>query len=554
MLFLLALLSSTQNNLARAQDDPPYSLFSYPFFLSRSPIPPQQDGPSEQGVMCRPGMSFAVQQTDLLYVSDMCGSGSTIRKVTWDGIKTIAGSSSMTGYEDGSGAEARFGGLSQGNQLVNGLSLADNMLFLADTVNNVIRSVDPTTGTTGTFISPESKLDGLSLSFPSTVAQYDRTGSNTDLFISDTGNNRLLFTPIEFVVTPPLTLALKSFQPGSLSISKNQKKLYFISRMDTINGLHLEENSNWTIGNSSCTGYISALHLSADESKVMYFGRQNSVTGIYSLPAAYSDDVDSLCGTLEYAWPYEDTVRSMFSRSPVSYYAVTNYAVYIISNRDLIFTDPSVLDDRSLVQIGFPVAPLPIVKVEGGQPSEEQACLMSAFYEKMMDDIASAFDTTNYYIQFPPISDRSLLVSGTQDVQDWCEMLEDYQRSEDGTVLIMNIYGPNGKSYSNNLNALRSSKWKASKKYLEDLYYDDLIPGGNTLPLFPFCLLSCEGSSCFSYSVSGIHYCGRFGCDRFCVAGIICASTMGLTLIALIILAIISPVNVFYAVFMFPIM
>lgn len=547
VLFFTSAESTTLAELSPSGDG---KYYFYTLFDSGALVPPQKDGASGVGVMCRPGSQMAVWSTDQLFFSDMCGSGSAIRLVNWDGIHTIAGSGVESGYIDGNSSDARFSGFSQGSQLANGLCLAKNDVFFADTGNNVIRRVSPTTGETTTYISKVSQLEGLSLSYPASVSPYQHFSNSTNLFISDTGNKRILFSPIEDKAVPPLTLAKEGFQPGLISVSSNLEALFYVRNMDMIDGLQLETNVAWVIGNSTCTGYVSSLALTDSNTQLLFFGKQNSVTGVYSFSTNLTKSTDANetsqndCGQLQFTWPYTEPVRAIAARNSYSYYLLTNNAVYISSEKELYFPPANATQNRTNVLIGFPVPALPV----------DSDCLMSVFYSELMSDITESFGAKDYYIQFPPPSDRSLLVNGTMNVSTWCEMLGEYEKSNDGTVLILSLYGPRNWTKTEILDTIRESHFSNARDYLDKLHESGLGPMGPEGSQYPFCLLPCEDNTCLNYSVSGQYYCTfRSGCDRFCIAGIISGGSMGLTLIALIVLVILIPSNLFNAFFMVPI-
>lgn len=549
LIFSSALPTELLDISASPSSEAPKNYF-YVLFKSKALVPPQTDGKSGTGVMCRPGSQVAVMSTDQLILSDMCGGGSAIRLVNWDGIHTIAGSGTESGYVDGNRTEARFGSFSQGSQQANGLCLVGNLIFFADTSNNVIRRVSPETGATNTYISQVSQLEGLSLSYPGSVSPYQHFSNSTNLFISDTGNMRILFSPIVDEAIPPLTLVRQGFQPGVITVSSNLESLFYVMNMDEISGLQLETNNPWSIGQSNCSGYISSLALSDNNSQLLFFGEQNSVTGVYTFSTNSTvsinpkPSIEQTCGELQFTWPYTENARSIAARNAYSYYIVTNTAVYIASERELYFPPINATDNRTNVLIGYPVPALPV----------ESDCLMSAFYAALMEDIEESFETTNYYIQFAPYTDRSLLVNGTMNVSNWCEMLREYEKSKDGTVLIMNVYGPLNWTSTKILDNIRKSGFSNARDYLDTLYKSgegSIAPDGSQ---YPFCLLPCDGDACINYSVSGQYYCTfRAGCDRFCIAGIISGGSMGITLIALVVLVILIPSNLFNAFFMVPI-
>lgn len=523
----------------------------YPFFESGTYEALQTDGANATGVMCRPGGSMAVLSMDNIVISDMCGGGSAIRAINASGIHMIAGSYTDLGYVDGNATAARFEGYAQGSRLVNGVCAVNGTIYLADSRNNVIRAIDASTGETSTFISQSSKLSGTPLNRPTFVAPYSRSSTVVDLFVSDTANQRILFTPIQTTVTPPLTLVKDGFQSGAMSVSDNLTSLYFISNTDVINGLLLEQNTEWEIGDASCTGYSSSLYFSPYSNELYFFGEQDSVLGIYTLSASSTASTSTSCGTLLFEWPYDSMIRSFGFRNNYSYYALTDSSLYIVSTKNLIFPPLDALDGRVHVRVGYPTVALPL----------DDACYMSEFFASLRADytdaVAKANASATYYTQFAPIDDVTLLVENTVNVSDWCDMInpDDFILGSSGGILVLDFYGPVGWSYSKVRSTFVGSALTNTKATLADFKANG-ITNANGDELGTFCLLACEGDECLTATTTTCASKpdnGGDGCDGVCVGGIVSAVVMGVTLTILVVLAFLSPANIFNAVFMVPI-
>jgi cysteine-rich repeat protein len=109
-----------------------------------------------------------------------------IRRLTLaDGtVTTVAGTTGQPGLQNGAAAEARF-------SQPRGLAVAGNTLFLADSANNVVRSIDLSSGTvatvagSGTLGSANGALASAQFAYPRLVAAR----SSTELFVMDSATS-----------------------------------------------------------------------------------------------------------------------------------------------------------------------------------------------------------------------------------------------------------------------------------------------------------------------------------------------------------------------------
>ncbi len=108
---------------------------------------------------------------------------------TWT-ISTIANDDGTAGFADGTAATARF-------RAPSGLYLdaATHVLYIADTGNHAIRTLDLASGTVATVVNAGHSLGFSGDGGPATTALLFEpsaiTRCGTDLFIADTGNNRV---------------------------------------------------------------------------------------------------------------------------------------------------------------------------------------------------------------------------------------------------------------------------------------------------------------------------------------------------------------------------
>ncbi len=166
------------------------------------------DGPRLSAELAQP--SGITHDGESLYWVD--SEGSAVRRMPFAGdnvVATIAGPHDVPnalfdfGDVDGKGTKARL-------QHPLGIVYHDGVLYVADTYNHKIKTVDPVTGETATWLGTGESGNGLEpvqLSEPAGLAV-----SGNRLFIADTNNHRILVADLdtksvsEFVVdglTPP---------------------------------------------------------------------------------------------------------------------------------------------------------------------------------------------------------------------------------------------------------------------------------------------------------------------------------------------------------------
>jgi DNA-binding beta-propeller fold protein YncE len=128
----------------------------------------------------------------VLYVAD--SEASSIRTVELGdkGVTvTLAGSGDLFGFgtTDAEGPAARF-------QHPLGVALAGDTLFVADTFNNLIRTIDPKTGATKTWLGTGKNDPGT----PQMIGLYEPGGLSAigdTLYIADTNHHRILAVDIK---------------------------------------------------------------------------------------------------------------------------------------------------------------------------------------------------------------------------------------------------------------------------------------------------------------------------------------------------------------------
>ena len=176
-----------------------------------------------------------------LYVAD--SNNHLIRKIVLatTSVSTVAGNPGVHGRTDGVGAAANF-------YLPYGITMYGTRLFVADTVNNTIRSIDLTSGTVSTLAGTAGKngsYDGIgtgaALFYPDGMAT-----DGTSLYVADTGNHTIRKIDIESAEVT--TLAGVVGAHGTTDAAARLSK-FFAPHGVALNGtdLYLADTNNHTI-------------------------------------------------------------------------------------------------------------------------------------------------------------------------------------------------------------------------------------------------------------------------------------------------------------------
>lgn len=141
-------------------------------------------------------VGIAVDGSDVLYVTD--AGAHTIRRVTTAGVvTTLAGGAGSSGLVDANGTSARF------NAPYGVVAEADGTLYVADTLNTVVRKVTPA-GDVSTLASLANvPAPGVAVAAPTGIG-HDGSGL---LYVTDANNHRVLSVTAAGVVTPVLGAA-----------------------------------------------------------------------------------------------------------------------------------------------------------------------------------------------------------------------------------------------------------------------------------------------------------------------------------------------------------
>lgn len=545
---LLLLLALHGSSTVRADGGLPEDILStvqhvngsyyYKVFESASNVYTLVDGKSGVGVFRKPGVIGAVVDNGIVF-SDM-GGGSAIRVINTSGLWTIAGGlgGDETGYVDGTATEARFSGISNGLQRINSVISANGAYYLADTLNNAVRVIQADNGTTTTLIGSSV------LSQPTYLSTYS-SGSLTDIYISDTVKGVIRFaqlsssTTVSTLFQLPVEASGEGLQPGPLVISKDNSTIFFINNLTSALFASSRDGLNeaWQLGRQDCLNYGSSLTLSNDASELLFIN--STGTGVYSISTtAAKGAAAELCPTLKFSWDtsvLSDPMVFLLARSTESWYVLTEKSLFIVSSVP-IDVDPTY--NRTLGIAAFPADAFP----------QNNSCLMSNIYNVLRQDMAAAYDSTNYNSVFlkTPLNTTVVYVAGSTNMAAWCGNVTS-DVSNDKTIDIFDLWGPEGLASSATQAALAASPWTNTRAYL-----DTLTTAG--WDLGPFCFYNC-GNECKTMTASTdlCYEASKTSCDDVCRGAIAASVVMGATALVLIVLVIISPANLFTALVMVPV-
>jgi hypothetical protein len=150
--------------------------------------------PLDDAVLDLPS-SLAFGDDGTLYFSDQANQ--VVRKVTpWGTVEVVAGEPLVAGYDGDGGpaTEAHLHGFEeQQSDPASKLALAGHTLYVADTVNHVVRTIDLDTGTIDGFAGDHAEgyagdggiATGATLNTPRDVA----VGVDGEVYVADTGNH-----------------------------------------------------------------------------------------------------------------------------------------------------------------------------------------------------------------------------------------------------------------------------------------------------------------------------------------------------------------------------
>jgi sugar lactone lactonase YvrE len=196
-------------------------------------------------------MGVAVDASGNVYVADT--GNATIRRLSSGVVSTLAGTAGSTGSVDGTGAAARFAEPT-------GLAVAGTTLFVADTLNQVIRTVNAAglvttvAGTAGSF--GDSNALGILASFYNPMGLALDASSN--LYVADSLNNLVrTMTPQTAVTNYAGVAGAPTWLDGTgVAVRFNNPTGIAISETNTI---YVADASNNVIRQLSAAGVSSTL-------------------------------------------------------------------------------------------------------------------------------------------------------------------------------------------------------------------------------------------------------------------------------------------------------
>ncbi|RNF09977.1 flagellum-adhesion glycoprotein [Trypanosoma rangeli] len=561
-LFVALLLTAVWAACPAAAEDPPSQSWTiYNFFKSRLCIgcsQGQTDGPSDVGILSTAAGGFLGPGSHSLLLCDVGGGGSTVRLVNRSGIYTIAGDRAKRGKKDGPAAEALF-------NMPSSVVYEGGALYVADSSNDAIRRVAE--GNVDNFIS-------AGLHSPSYILPYRRSESTHDLFVSDTGNSRIIFAPL--LESTFITRFVAGFQPGVLQISESKQLMFAIASSTRIKAIQMDDvnasASTWYIGDVNCVGYLSALMLTADETELYYYGNRDGKKYIFSISTtAEKEKAPTLCPQVVMEWT-EDNVQSLVRVNQHEFYVVTTSNVYRV--RDTSFTPtptpivtptptpivtPTIPITPTVPPIPTPtitLTPTPTITISQYRGNTVTAFpavslplankkLMAELHAWMMKDVGIAFNSTDFIAVFPPKGKFD--VPGNVNVSTWTNLTT--QLNFDGTIAIMEYYTPYGMSSEEGEQRLFASPWYWTIKFLNSIKQE--VPG---IHVEEFCMLNCvEQCETITFDrTQCVGYVKPTGCNDVCVGAAVSSAVLGTTGVVLLALMIGSPANALSAVLLVP--
>ncbi|KAK7194638.1 flagellar glycoprotein-like protein [Novymonas esmeraldas] len=521
-------------------------------FTSAGGVP--VDGPSGKGSFGVVGYGGAIVNGGVVF-SDMGGSGSAIRSISKDGVlSTIAGSLAGRGYVDGPPNVAMFRGTPLGNDRANALAFGNGGYYLTDTGNNALRFTNATTLITTTNITSQF------LNAPNSLALFSTDGQ-TSVFISDTGNQRVMYIPS---LNGPLTQVPQfttgtGFEPGSIAVFPALSRTFIVDRTMQIYCWYYaqSDSSSWTVSTPPITNFGRILSQNSIGTQLLYI--TGSGTTIASLDATASATASPLL-VPQTVIDFDRTaiggdVRLFFQRTPTSWYILSETKFLIVSTVPFPPPDSSSSSSSSSgsssgsssSSSGFAERYLGIAAFPTNAFPTSDACLMSQVYYWMRMDAAEAYSTTDYVNEFlePPANTTVALVDGVHNVSAWCGNITT-DRSNDGTIRILDFWGPRGYNRWYTQDHLVNSNWTHTRAFLAGLQ-------SNGWDLGAFCFINCT-TTCKTISApkcptNG----GEPACDGVCKGAIASSVVMAAAGLVLLVLMIVSPANIFTAVVMVPI-
>ncbi|AAZ13166.1 flagellum-adhesion glycoprotein [Trypanosoma brucei brucei TREU927] len=486
----------------------------------------QADGINGTGRLFKAVGGFFKNKSFPLLLCDVGGGGSTVRLVNKTGIYTVAGNLAKRGDEVGPLEVARF------NHPTSVVGV-NNDIYVADRDNDCMKRIDAD-GMVTKFAANE-------VDKPSSIIYHEQDGAPV-LFISDTGNSRIMYSQIS--VSNNVTAKLVGgFQPGVMQISKKRNFMYVVKETSWIAAVDLNSLSDsdgnkksWDIANMSCLDYVDALMLTEDENELYYYGEPNGESHIMSLELN-SSETGLLCPKKVMEWMHGPIV-SLVKVNGCEYYAITETAVYAV--REKCYSPTPLPPVTPTPTPGSPPRSTAVAAFRASSFPMGNDRLMHALYSWIIKDVEVAFRTEDFYAVFLPPGEIN--VPGGTNVSTWTNLTA--MMNLENTILITNYRGPPGMSKGRAQKRLFSSPWTWTRMFLEEVSQQE-----QWSHLLPLCMVKCV-DDCQHITLAE-SVCGDDSrlsrCDGVCLGGIVSSALLGAVAIVLLFLMVVSPYNVKFA-------
>ena len=280
------------------------------------------------------------------YVAD--STNHTIRKITADGtVSTFAGTAGASGASDGSGTAARF------NQPTGIAVDASGRLYVADTANNLIRSISSSgvvttlAGVTAVAGAQDGSGGGALFNQPSGLA----VDANGNVYVADTGNSAIR------KIAPSGTVSTLAGLPtiGGLKDGTGPNAWFNQPKALALSGdLYVADTGNAAIRKVTLAGVVTTLALAAE--KPVITNQPASLTVTIGGSATFSVNASSAL-PLTYQWQktgaaIAGATAATYAISTTTSESAGSYAV-VVSNASGAVTSSS----ATLTVTGAPTPP-----------------------------------------------------------------------------------------------------------------------------------------------------------------------------------------------------
>lgn len=522
--------------------------YYYTLFTASQEIQDGASGVGGYGVVGNGGAMVG----DTIVFSDMGGPGSAIRQITRAGVlSTITGSLTKKGFENSNASQTLFSGASSGADRYNALAYGNGGYYLADTRNQAVRFTNISTGSTSNVVAPPYVRSPTALT-------VSTTNGVTSVYISDAGFQQVMY--IASVGAPTSTFNLTSvnnLEPGALAVFASLNRVFVVDKVQQIYCWDYSQTETqstpWNVSNPTTAVFRRILLPSSDGKKLLYvttngttIASLDATTDATSAATLVPQNVINFDGSA-----IGGTVRLFFPRSSDSWYILSETQYMVVSTSPIDWgsssssgttstetpsSSSSEFTGRYLGIAAFPTNAFPT----------NDSCLMSELYYWMRVDATTVYGTNDYINEFliAPANTTITNVRGSANVSTWCGNITT-PKSNDGTITILDFWGPKAFEMWYVQSQLASAKWTSTRAFLSKLQ-------GNGWELGPFCFINCT-SACRTMTAPKCSSESESSCDGVCKGAIASSVVMGAAGVVLVVLMIVSPANLFTAIMMVPI-